>query len=243
MLLAAVLLGPIAVAPSLAQDYQPVPPCELSRDGVMLGRDPGEDVAAGSDTSIHAFQRPAKVEVTDLTLRNNPHVTPHSTGQWLSALPLPLGGRRVGGPLFQVAATLSTAAVAAAEGADAAPTRAEDQSPTFGLARLAAQPTRRPMVLSALYASQIALQVLDAHSTYSAIDRGGVEVNPLMKNVVGNKGTMLAVKAGVAASVIVLAERMWKRGSRTGAVVVMLIANGVTAAVVASNYKVASSLR
>ena len=99
------------------------------------------------------------------------------------------------------------------------------------------------MVLSALYASQIALQVLDAHSTYSAIDRGGVEVNPLMKNVVGNKGTMLAVKAGVAASVIVLAERMWKRGSRTGAVVVMLIANGVTAAVVASNYKVASSLR
>ncbi len=87
------------------------------------------------------------------------------------------------------------------------------------------------------------MQALDAHSTYAAINRGGVEANPLMKGVVGNKGAMMAVKAGVAASTIWMAERMWKKGNRVGAIATMLIVNGVTAAVVANNYKVASSLR
>jgi len=40
-----------------------------------------------------------------------------------------------------------------------------------------------------------------------------------------------------------MAERMWKKGNRAGAIATMLIANGVTAVVVANNYKVASSLR
>ena len=102
---------------------------------------------------------------------------------------------------------------------------------------------KRPLGLPALYAVQVALQAMDAHSTYAAINRGGVEANPLMKGVVQNKGAMMAVKAGVAASTIWIAERMWKRGSRIGAIATMLIANGVTAAVVANNYKVASSLR
>jgi O-antigen ligase len=64
-----------------------------------------------------------------------------------------------------------------------------------------------------------------------------------MKGVVGNRGAMMAVKAGVAASTIFLAEKMWKRGNRAGAIATMLIVNGVTAAVVANNYKVASTLR
>lgn len=102
---------------------------------------------------------------------------------------------------------------------------------------------KRPMLLPAMYVAQGALQALDMQSTYAAINRGAVEANPLMKGVVGNKGAMMAVKAGVAASTIFLAERMWKRGNRVGAIATMLIANGVTAAVVANNYKVASSLR
>jgi len=105
------------------------------------------------------------------------------------------------------------------------------------------QATKRPLALPALYAAQVALQVLDVHSTYSAIHRGGVEANPLMKGVVGNKGAMMAVKAGVAASTIWIAERMWKKGNRVGAVATMLVVNGVTAAVVANNYNVSSSLR
>lgn len=102
---------------------------------------------------------------------------------------------------------------------------------------------RRPSLLPAMYAAQVALQALDAHSTYSAINRGAVEANPLMKGVVGNKGAMMAVKAGVAASTIFLAEKMWKRGNRVGAIATMLIANSVTALVVSHNYKVASSLK
>lgn len=136
---------------------------------------------------------------------------------------------------------IAPVALAADAGASSAKANAE-QAPTFGRSNFDGG-VKRPMLLPALYAAQVALQALDAHSTYSAISRGGVEANPLMKGVVGNKGAMMAVKAGVAASTIWIAERMWKRGNRAGAIATMLIVNGVTGAVVANNYKVASSLR
>ena len=138
---------------------------------------------------------------------------------------------------------LAPAPVARAADAGATATKTEgEQGPTFTRASFTPQ-AKRPLALPALYAAQAALQALDAHSTYAAINRGAVEANPMMKGVVGNKGTMMAVKAGVAASTIWMAERMWKKGNRAGAIATMLIANGVTAAVVANNYKVASSLR
>lgn len=132
-------------------------------------------------------------------------------------------------------------AVAAAAAEQPAPV-VEAQGPTFVRASLGTT-NRRPTVLPAMYATQIALQALDVHSTYSAIDKGAREANPLMKGVVDNKGAMLAVKASVAAGTIFLAERMWKRGNRTGAIATMLVVNSVTAMVVANNYKVASTLR
>jgi len=102
--------------------------------------------------------------------------------------------------------------------------------------------TRRPAALPALYASTALLQVLDAHSTMTAIDAGAHEANPLMKGVATNKGAMLAVKAGVAGATIYMAERMWKRNP-VGAVAMMALVNGVNAFVVAHNYRVARSLR
>lgn len=102
---------------------------------------------------------------------------------------------------------------------------------------------RRPGLLPALYVAQGALQAMDAHSTFSAINGGAHEANPLMKGVVGNKGAMLAVKAGVAASTIWMAESMWKRGNRVGAIVTMIAANSVTGFVVAHNYKLARQLQ
>jgi len=126
---------------------------------------------------------------------------------------------------------------------DAAAVKA-DAEQTATLSRNSFEPSaKRPMALPAMYAMQAALQALDAHSTYSAINRGAVEANPLMQGVVQNKGAMMAVKAGVAAGTIFLAERMWKRGNRMGAIAAMLVANGVTAMVVANNYRVAQSLR
>lgn len=138
---------------------------------------------------------------------------------------------------------LAPASVASAADESATGSKAEgEQGPTFVGAGFTPR-ARRPLALPALYAAQAALQALDAHSTYAALNRGGVEANPLMKGVVGNKGAMMAVKAGVAASTIWVAERMWKKGNRAGAIATMLVVNGITAAVVANNYKVASTLR
>lgn len=139
--------------------------------------------------------------------------------------------------LFPVAPMPLVPAIAApVAAAPAAQDRAFDRGSFTG-------PVRRPSLLPALYASQIALQALDAHSTYKALGRGAHEANPLMKDVVGNRGAMMAVKVGVAAGTIYLAERMWKRGNRVGAIATMLVVNGVTGAVVANNYRVASSLK
>ena len=100
----------------------------------------------------------------------------------------------------------------------------------------------RPTVLPALYVAQGALQAMDMHSTLQATSRGAHEANPVMQGVVNNKGAMLAVKAGVAAGTILISERLWKKGNRTGAIVSMIIANSVTAIVVAHNYRLANQL-
>lgn len=102
---------------------------------------------------------------------------------------------------------------------------------------------QRPSLLTALYVSQGVAQALDVHSTFAAIDRGAVEANPLMKGFVKNRSAMVALKSGVAVGTILIAERMWKKGNRKGAIATMVIANAVTFAVAANNYKVASSLR
>lgn len=144
--------------------------------------------------------------------------------------------------LFPVAPVAPAPVAVAAAAAEVAAPAVDAQGPTFVRPSLES-PERRPLLLPAMYAAQIALQALDVHSTYSAINKGAREANPLMQGVVDNKGAMMAVKAGVAASTILLAEKMWKRGNRTGAIATMLVVNSVTALVVANNYKVASTLR
>jgi hypothetical protein len=101
---------------------------------------------------------------------------------------------------------------------------------------------RRPAALPALYASTAILQALDAHSTIKAINAGAHEANPMMKGVAGNKGALLAVKAGVTGATIFMAEKMWKRNP-VGAVAMMAIVNGVNAFVVAHNYRVVKGLK
>ena len=86
------------------------------------------------------------------------------------------------------------------------------------------------------------LQALDAHSTMSAIRNGAHEANPFMQGVAKSNSAMLAVKAGVAASTIFFAEKMWKR-NRVGAVAMMIALNTIDAMVVVHNYGVASRLR
>jgi hypothetical protein len=92
----------------------------------------------------------------------------------------------------------------------------------------------RPKLLPALYVSYAALQAFDVFSTRQALSQGAREANPLMKNVAGNTGAMVAVKAGVALGTIVAAERLWKT-NRTAAIAVMVASNSVAAIVAARN--------
>jgi hypothetical protein len=117
------------------------------------------------------------------------------------------------------------------------PVEALRPAPTAGFSGI-----RRPALLPALYATNVALQALDAHSTLTALNRGAREANPVMQPVVGNRSALLAVKAGAAAGTIYFAEKLWRR-NRVGAVAMMAVVNGVSAAIVAHNYKVASQMR
>jgi hypothetical protein len=91
-------------------------------------------------------------------------------------------------------------------------------------------------VLVPLYISFASLQMLDAHSTIRALRAGGVERNPLMKGLADKPAALVALKAGVAASTIVLADRMRGR-SRLGAIVLMTALNSAYATIVAHNYR------
>ena len=88
-----------------------------------------------------------------------------------------------------------------------------------------------------LYVSFATLQLLDAHSTSRALANGGVEANPVMRGVAGNPAALVAVKAGVTASTIVLAEKVRSK-SRVGAILLMAALNSTYATVVAHNYRV-----
>ena len=90
-------------------------------------------------------------------------------------------------------------------------------------------------VLVPLYVSFAALQALDAHSTLRGIHRGAVEQNPMLRSFANNPAALFAVKAGVAASTIVIADKMRDR-SRVGAIVLMAGLNSFYATVVAHNY-------
>jgi Domain of unknown function (DUF5658) len=101
---------------------------------------------------------------------------------------------------------------------------------------------RRPKLLPALYAATVLTQVLDAHSTRSALSRGAREVNPVMQGVASNGATLLAVKVGAAAGTVFIAEKLWRR-NRVAAIAMMVAVNVATAGIAAHNYSVASRLQ
>lgn len=104
-----------------------------------------------------------------------------------------------------------------------------------GCADLAAK-VRRPSALPLLYAGLGVAQAMDLYSTSRAMSLGARESNPMMAKVVGNTGMSIMVKAATTAGVIYLAEKIRKK-SPAAAVTMMIIANGVTAAVVAHNMR------
>jgi hypothetical protein len=146
-------------------------------------------------------------------------------------------------PLAPVPAsvTLSAAAVATkAESASPAESTGTKYFHAFVTPKVAPS---RPIALPVLYAMQAGLQAMDVRSTFTAISLGAHEANPIMKPLAKNQATMMAVKAGVAATTILMSERMWRGGNKMGAIVSMIAANAVTAMVVAHNYRVVNQLQ
>jgi hypothetical protein len=94
----------------------------------------------------------------------------------------------------------------------------------------------RPAALPILYASLGALQVADVYSTRHAIGANAYEANPIVRSTSKHAGAMLAVKALSTAGTIYFAERAWKK-NRAGAVVLVAVINGLTAAVTARNLR------
>lgn len=94
----------------------------------------------------------------------------------------------------------------------------------------------RPSALPVMYAALGGLQAFDIYSTRRAITAGATEANPLMQRAAAGSGTMLAVKALSTVGTIFFAERMWKK-NRKGAMILMAVINGATAAVAMRNMR------
>jgi hypothetical protein len=94
----------------------------------------------------------------------------------------------------------------------------------------------RPAPLVPLYVSFAALQALDVHSTLTALDAGRREANPMIRSTLGNPAGLFLLKAGTAAGVVLITERLWRR-NRTAAVVMMIALNSAYATMAANNYR------
>lgn len=102
----------------------------------------------------------------------------------------------------------------------------------------AAEPrTERPPALVPLYVSFIGLQALDVHSTFTALNDGAREGNPLVRGTLDSPAGLFALKAGATAGVVFLTEKLWKK-NRTAAVLAMVGVNSAYLTIAARNYRV-----
>ena len=95
---------------------------------------------------------------------------------------------------------------------------------------------KRPAILPVFYASLGVMQAWDVYSTSAAVRAGAREANPAAAPFAGNAGSLIALKATTTASTIFFAERMWKK-NKAGAIVMLAVINGATAAVSLHNMR------
>ena len=103
------------------------------------------------------------------------------------------------------------------------------------------RPTGSSRLMSSLYATTVMMQALDVHSSLAAFRSGATEANPLMQGVTRNQAMFMAVKAGVAASTILVARQLSKR-NKAAAVATLVAINSAYAMVVGHNYRVARGM-
>jgi hypothetical protein len=102
---------------------------------------------------------------------------------------------------------------------------------------------KRGNLLPALYVSLSGLNAFDAYSTSRGLSGAASEANPLMRPVASSPAAVWMVKGGVTAASITVAERLWRQNRRASAIAVMVISNGMMAAVSARNASVLRAQR
>ena len=105
----------------------------------------------------------------------------------------------------------------------------------WSLAPVSMDAPKRGAMLPALYASLATLNAYDAYSTSRGSSEGVREANPLMRRVAGNTAAVWAVKGGVTAVSITLAERLWRRNRKASAIALMAVSNALMVYVAAHN--------
>ena len=131
-------------------------------------------------------------------------------------------------PIAQPRPTLRASATLAAAQLPAAPVQ-----PQIGVRPAPKAPKG---LLPALYAGDIALQVMDTHSTFRALDAGLVEQNPLMSWSTSHPAAFVSMKAAATASTILVAETIRKKHPRRAAWF-MVGVNAAYALIVIHNYR------
>jgi hypothetical protein len=139
---------------------------------------------------------------------------------------------------------ISVAVVLSALALNATPLFAADQdAPGIPTIQITQPQESRPRALPALYVGLSALQIYDGYSTLRGARHGASETNPLVGGLATQPVAFWTVKAISTAASIFLAEQLWREHHRTKAVVIMIIADGVMAAVAARNASIVGSQR
>lgn len=99
-------------------------------------------------------------------------------------------------------------------------------------------PPTRGAMLPSLYVGLIALEAYDGYSTTRGLKHGAIESNTLLRRVAANPTALWAVKGGATFVSIYMAERLWRQNHRGRAVALMVITNGLMAAVALNNASV-----
>lgn len=102
-------------------------------------------------------------------------------------------------------------------------------------------PPTRGGVLPSLYVGLVGLEAYDGYSTTRGLKHGAIESNMLLRRLAGNQTALWAVKGGATFVSIYMAERLWRQNRRGRAVALMVITNGLMAAVALNNASVLRS--
>ena len=99
-----------------------------------------------------------------------------------------------------------------------------------------ASDSRSPYALTLLQISFLGLQAMDVVSTVRAVNAGHTEGNPLMRGLSSSPLAITGVKAGAAASTLLLARHV-SRKNRTAGVVLLAAVNTALSIVVVRNLR------